>query len=169
MKNPSRKKQWLANMNLLAALTEKSSAGITWQKSGKPVFQNKHGYLSLSHSGDYATAIVSDTYPVGIDIEKISDRILRVKEQFLSLQEIEAIGSQYQKELFYLCWCAKESVYKLLDNRKIDFRTHMSIDIPELQPHGDFLLTVSYSGKSRKYLVHYFFRDPWVLTYACSR
>ena len=37
-------------------------------ESGKPYVKNNPFYFSLSHSGDYAVCVISDT-PVGIDIE----------------------------------------------------------------------------------------------------
>ncbi len=39
------------------------------EDNGKPFVENNPFYFSLSHSGDYAVCVISDT-PVGIDIEK---------------------------------------------------------------------------------------------------
>ena len=71
-------------------------------------------HISLSHSGEYAAAIVSDRGTVGIDIEKRGPRILRVAERFMTPGELENARGEYFQDKLYIHWCTKEAVYKML-------------------------------------------------------
>src|SRR6185312_3646557 len=53
----------------------------------RPYLPNEEYHFSISHCGDYAAAIVSKTSRVGIDIEIPTQRIIRIKDKFLSPQE----------------------------------------------------------------------------------
>jgi phosphopantetheine--protein transferase-like protein len=64
----------------------------------------------------------------GIDIETTSsDRILKVSHKFLSEKEKEILYSSNPRLAGYLCWCAKEAIYKALGIPDIDFRKDIEI------------------------------------------
>ncbi|MCR4691946.1 MAG: 4'-phosphopantetheinyl transferase superfamily protein [Lachnospiraceae bacterium] len=103
------------------------------EKSGRTCFQGEGKargdepfavpYLTISHSGDYAAAVVSDS-PIGLDIQKkrhFSDSMIR---KFLSGQEFETYqqllgeGSERAEGYLLQLWCDKEAAAKL-DGRGI--------------------------------------------------
>ena len=57
----------------------------------KPYVEDEAVHFSVSHCGDYATAIISTTHRVGIDIEIQVGKILRIKEKFLSEEELKFV------------------------------------------------------------------------------
>ena len=82
-KSEIQKKQFLAIRNIFKLLSIEDNE-VKYDKVGKPIFsQNK--ILSISHSGNYATVITSDN-TVGIDIEKISDKAMKIKHKFLHIE-----------------------------------------------------------------------------------
>jgi phosphopantetheinyl transferase len=54
----------------------------------KPFLENEAWHFSLSHCGDYAAAIVSRDKRVGVDVELVSEKVARVKNKFLTEEEM---------------------------------------------------------------------------------
>ncbi len=91
----------------------------------KPFLPDERYHFSISHCGDYAAAIVSRTHRVGVDVEETEDRILRIKDKFLSATEqSHFIPDQFNPDfrLLTLLWSAKESVFKWYGAGEVDFR-----------------------------------------------
>ncbi|KAF0242306.1 MAG: 4'-phosphopantetheinyl [Chitinophagaceae bacterium] len=90
----------------------------------KPFLPNEQYHFSISHSGDYAAAIVSSTHRVGIDAEMVTDRVNRIKHKFLHQDELDSIhhlsGSELIEQLTIL-WGAKEAMFKWWGRGDIDF------------------------------------------------
>src|SRR6185295_7289176 len=55
----------------------------------KPFLPGEQYHFSISHCGDYAAAIVSSEWRVGIDIEIPVEKLQRIRDKFLSIEEIE--------------------------------------------------------------------------------
>ena len=119
-KSEIHKKQFLVIRNIfkLFSIVDKE---VNYDKAGKPIFsQNK--ILSISHSGNYAAVIISD-HTVGIDIEKISDKAIKIKDKFLHIELNYPQELNYQTSLIY--WNIKESIYKAVGVTGIDFKKNI--------------------------------------------
>ena len=88
---------------------------------GKPYLVNLPYHISLSHSFDYAAVMMSKTAPVGIDIEQIKERVERIAEKFMQPEELAFVGYKDRIEQLYVCWCAKEAVYKCYGQKEVSF------------------------------------------------
>ena len=126
-KNEQRKKHWLAYRALLKEMLPLTKCRVKYDRHGKPYLAGKPFHISVSHSGEFAVAIVATT-PVGIDIEKISNRVERVRERFLSPAELNSIGTVNRTENLHICWGAKESLYKLNGKPEVDFQTDIHLE-----------------------------------------
>lgn len=96
----------------------------------KPFLPDERYHFSISHCGDYAAAIVSRTRRVGVDVEETEDRILRIKDKYLSPEEQELfIADPLYPDfrLLTLLWSAKESVFKWYGEGEVDFRRHIRL------------------------------------------
>ena len=83
--HPHKRLQHLAGRYLLPALFEDFPLEeILIADTRKPFLPDEKYHFSISHCGDYAAAIVSSTQRVGVDIEKGSEKILRVSHKFLT-------------------------------------------------------------------------------------
>lgn len=82
-------------------------------------------YLSITHSFQYAAVIFSRQTEVGIDIEKLDDRINRVKNKFCSDVELEWADNQILN--LAMIWSGKETLYKLYGKKELDFKNHLLI------------------------------------------
>jgi phosphopantetheinyl transferase len=113
----------------------------------KPYLEGEPFHFSISHSDNYAAAIVSRVNRVGIDVELITEKIGRVARKFIGEEEREMLhaqssmlndqnkGSQISEiESYTLVWCCKEAAFKWYGKGEVDFRDHM--EIKSLVPTG---------------------------------
>ena len=92
----------------------------------KPFLPEEQYHFSISHCGDYAAAIVSKDRRVGVDIEIPVDKIIRVRDKFLSPDEVASFGSLDIDQLT-MCWSAKEAVFKWDGEGGVDFRQQIHL------------------------------------------
>ena len=88
---------------------------IVYDDYKKPKFDNCDIHFNLSHSENRAMCVMAD-YPVGCDVEKISEINMDIAKRFFFEDEyatIEKCESQAEKDnTFYRLWTLKESFMK---------------------------------------------------------
>lgn len=115
-------------MSIRHLLTE---AGYTdfdlyYDKNGKPhLHDGKH--ISITHSYTFTAIIISDQ-PVGIDIEKQRDKILRIAHKFTPIEEYYTLTTEEARvRKLTIVWGAKESLYKLYSQEGLSFLKHIDV------------------------------------------
>jgi 4'-phosphopantetheinyl transferase EntD len=106
----------------------------------KPFLESEKYHFSISHCGLFAAAIVSRTQRVGIDLERITERIRPIAGKFLNPSERKFLSEDHRRfleqwglhqkmdlELLTLIWSAKESLFKWYGQGGLDFRKHMRL------------------------------------------
>jgi len=139
-KNSNKRIQQYASRLIL----EKLSPGfpihqISIRDGGKPSIEGAVLQFNVSHTNEYAAAIVCNEKQVGIDIEKIDKRICRVMYKFLNTNELQAIEafSEIEKiSMLTLYWSIKETVYKWWGLGAVDFADHIHIQSTPLTKKG---------------------------------
>jgi 4'-phosphopantetheinyl transferase len=126
-RHEQRRRQWLAYRALLRHMLHPGSAEILYDLNGKPFLTSHSHYISVSHAGEFAAAVYAENKPVGIDIEKLRDRIERVKERFMHPRELESLDRENLLGHLYVYWCGKEALYKLYGKPAVDFRNDIYI------------------------------------------
>ncbi len=127
---PSKQLEWLASRTCAKYTTELFD--LKYFGIGKDSFKNpflinhQQVYISLSHTNEYAAVVISLTEEVGIDIEKISDKLRRVSHKFLNSNEL----AHAENNLLILCtyWCAKESLYKWYGKKNLSLKDNIYIE-----------------------------------------
>ncbi len=82
---------------------------LKYDEKGKPSLPNKH--LSISHDTKHLAMAFAD-HEVGIDIEMIQERIVRLQDKFLDKQTQDHCANNMRELTRY--WCAKEAIYKVV-------------------------------------------------------
>jgi 4'-phosphopantetheinyl transferase len=104
---------------------------------GKPYLVNLPYHISLSHSFDYAAVMISKNGAVGIDIELIKEKVERIAEKFMQPAELAFINSNNHKlQQLYVCWCAKEAVYKCYGQKEVSFLDNILLEPFDFEGHG---------------------------------
>ena len=116
--NEVRKKERIISRFLLETLVGRK-VEVKYADSGKPICSGIN--FSISHTKNFVAVIVSNK-PVGVDIEYKSDRIFRITEKFMHPDELKTLSECSEKQKFaLLCWCAKETVFKIIEENGVDF------------------------------------------------
>ena len=125
-KSKKRQLQFLCTRLLLKEVNKDLS--INYNIFGAPEINNGQ-FISISHTDKLIAIIISDK-KVGIDLEEISNKALKVKSKFLSLND----KIQYNDNETTLCWCAKETMFKWHQKGDISFKNDIIIQSIKYSP-----------------------------------
>lgn len=149
-----RQLEWLATRLLLKKMIGNEFT-ISYMPSGKPLLLHKlFREISITHSRDFVAIIVHESKKIGIDIENIARDFKRIEKRFLSAEELEFTGDN--AELKCLFWCAKEAVFKLVDDEGIEFREQIIVN-PVPENRNQFSAEFITACKRINYQIHYDF------------
>lgn len=166
--HPKRQREWLASRvltyNLLAKLTT-LPLQLLRNELGKPYFSDSRFHVSISHSPAMAAVILSDTYEVGIDIELISPKALRVQEKFLTDQEQTYTLADERETCLY--WSAKETLYKMYSRKRLIFKENLAVE--PLDKANVLQGRVQTENFSKLYRIHHETLYGHVLTYCIDQ
>ena len=96
--------QWYA-VRLLAKEIS-GSISINYDDSGRPWPEN--GYLSISHSHDHVAVIYHSSKAVGVDLQLIDEKVLRIAHKFINEKETPQDIEDHVR-----IWSIKEAAYKI--------------------------------------------------------
>jgi phosphopantetheinyl transferase (holo-ACP synthase) len=121
--NENRKQEFLQ----IRALRNKTigEIEIDYTESGKPFLVNSKEYISISHSQNFI-GILKAPFDVGLDIEEINERIIKIKNRFLNEKELKIFDSSIEN--LTIAWTLKEALFKLNTRNGIDFRKELLIE-----------------------------------------
>lgn len=162
-KSDSRKIEWLAVRVLLYTLSGEVRS-IYYHPSGKPYLADSKTHLSISHTKGYVAVIISKTNQVGIDIEKISDRVHRVAHKFVRDDEQLPKDPVEKTSALLLIWSAKEVMFKCMNEEAVDFREHLRVEFTEIDGTW-FLGRETRSERGKTYLIFYMIHPDFVMTW----
>lgn len=100
----------------------------------KPFLENEAYHFSISHCGDYAAVMVSTQNRVGVDIERITGKVEKIKHKFLSAAEQTLVNSlanendELYKSFLTIAWGTKESLFKWYGDGEVDFIDNLHIE-----------------------------------------
>jgi len=160
-----RKNQWLAYRHLLLQMIDDDRVNVEYDQSGKPIIKDSHLHVSVSHSGHYAAAIINKQKPVGIDIEKVSTRIQKVEDRFLSEMERSFLEPEQKLEKLCIYWCAKEALYKMHGQKEIDFKKHLFIDHFPVHHQGELNGKIQKENYNLSYQLQFMKIDDYYMVY----
>lgn len=118
----TRTKQWIATRLLLNSI--KKGVEIVYDKKGKPSISNGWN-ISISHSSEFVAISIHQTNNCGIDIEKITPKVERIKHKFLNPTDLLNV-TEIRELLIY--WCAKEALYKYYGKKEVLFIENLFIE-----------------------------------------
>ena len=131
----SRQLEWLSVRRLMHELGIASP--IVYHPSGRPYLKDDARHISISHTRSYAAIAISETNPIGLDIEQRTDKVCRVRDKFLSHEEKLFLPSEKKNvEAMLVIWTAKEAMFKLIDKPGVDFAEHFHVSPFELADEG---------------------------------
>jgi enterobactin synthetase component D len=127
--HPDKKKEWatarLAIHDALEVLNV-PYPGFFKDEHGKSHSMNGQGFVSLTHTQGFAGAIFHRDQPVGIDLDLIREKILRIGFRFLDPAELDFLDKDPVHHT--MAWSAKESIFKCQGRKGISLRENILLD-----------------------------------------
>lgn len=155
LKNATRRLEKLCTHALLRAMTG-SDLIIRTLPSGRPVTDGWE--ISVSHTRGWVAVYLAKNKKVGVDIEYQSDRVNRIAGRFMRADE-----KQESRIGRLICWCAKETVYKLLSEEDLQYA---QMRMKPFVPAGHGVVLVEDLMTGTQISVTYEVKEEFVLTWA---
>jgi phosphopantetheinyl transferase len=136
--HPEKRLEFITGRVLAKLLLEKVGnkfEGVTKDVFGKPFFKSSMFQLSLSHSYPYVAALIDAQQSVGIDLEQIKTKLLKIAPRILHPGELLDAGDHETKHCIY--WCAKEALVKIYGKKDLVFAENLEIMPFDLRTEGD--------------------------------
>jgi 4'-phosphopantetheinyl transferase len=166
--HPKRQREWLGSRVLVYRMLQEFTSRpmqLLRNQYGKPYFPDSRYHVSISHSPQLAAVILSSRYEVGIDIELISPKALRVQDKFLTDDEKSQTLADEQNTCLY--WSAKETLYKLYSRKQLIFKENLAI-APTDDPNV-LQGRVNTENFSKLYRINFEVLQNHVLTYCINK
>lgn len=132
--HPEKKKEWatarLAIFDALETL-KVPYPGFFKDEHGKSQSMNGQGYVSLTHTVGFAAAIFHREQPVGIDMDLIREKILKIGFRFLAKSELDFL--EKDPVHYTMAWSAKESIFKCQGKKGVSFRENILLEPFDLE------------------------------------
>lgn len=164
IKVDKRKTEYLVVRLLLEKLLNFKSE-IIYDNRGKPRLRNYSQNISISHSSDVVTVLLSEKN-IGIDVENTERNVEKITTRYLSSDELNYIirtkNPQVAKILY---WSAKEAIFKCSVLQGIQFNQQIYIQPFEIQEKGKFYGSLKVKNKISQFCLWYFFLKNNVVVY----
>lgn len=152
MKSEIHRRGFMSIRHLLA------EAGYTdfdlyYDEEGKPHLKDGN-HISITHSFEFSGIIVSAT-PIGIDIEKQRDKILKIAPKFTPLEEYRTLANEEAiVRKLTIVWGAKEGIYKLVGIPGLLFLHHIYVEDFSFEDE-ELKARLNYQGEQTNFTLKY--------------
>ncbi len=134
---------------------------------GKPHLRDgKH--ISITHSHNFAAIVISDV-SMGIDMEKIREKIAVIAPRFMEDDFIfpAKTDAEYIKKLT-IVWGVKEAIFKIRNEKGISFRNHIMVESFEMLSQNG-LAHLHFQGIHQAFEMHFLQLQNFMLVYAFEK
>jgi len=148
--------------NLLEALG-RPFEGVVKDVYGKPYYKQNTLQLSLSHSYPYVAALTDIYKSVGIDLEQVKKKLLKIGPRVLHPSELHDAGNDEIKHCIY--WCAKEALVKIHGKKDLVFSENLLIHPFKLEKEGQLVGKIIFDETESTIPLQYFVHDKFVVVF----
>jgi phosphopantetheinyl transferase len=164
MKSDLHRRGFLSVRHLLSELGY-TDADLAYDEYGKPHLKDGK-FISITHSFTFSGIIISDEKPVGIDIEKQRDKILKIAHKFTPIEEYKSIANHDALvSKLTIVWGAKESLYKIYGKKKLLFLENIYIEDFSFETN-ETTGKILYEGVTDEYKVNFIETEGFTCVYA---
>lgn len=135
---------------------------LFYSEDGKPYLDDGM-YISITHSYEFTAIIVSEK-PVGIDIEKLRDKIQRIAPKFIGYEEEFVAHLKEPIAPLTVIWGAKESMYKLYGTKGLGFKANCYVESFDINMQHTIARLV-YQNDNLKFDVYFHQLENFMMAY----
>ncbi len=162
--NHLRSIEWLSVRVLLKEIAGKSLS-VYYNGNRKPFIRGNSYNVSISHSRDFTSVLLSKKRKVGIDLEYMSHRISNIESKFINENEVITRNKSRKKYHLYIHWCAKEALYKICNKQDINFRKNLTIEPFAPEEKGYITGWVNNKYMNEKFRLYYFTIKNYIIVW----
>lgn len=164
MKSELHRRGFLSIRHLLA-LEGYQDKDLFYDSLGKPHLRDGT-YISITHSFTFTGIIVSTELPVGIDIEKQREKMLKIAHKFTPIEEYGSLSDP--KNLIRkltVVWGAKESLYKISSILGLSFLNNINIEDFTMEA-GETTGVITLNGTVSSFKIYFLELEGFTCAYA---
>jgi len=153
------KSQFLASRKLIALVDP--DLRVAYEDNIPLLSDNRN--ISISHCEDIVTILISENKGIGIDVERINNKVHSIKSKFLNQKEINYLSGYEESRNLTRAWTAKEAIYKALRMPGIIFSENILIEEFNNESKtgiGKFIST----NQEKKFKLYFYDLDNYCLT-----
>ena len=109
--------------------------------------------------------MISRKSAVGIDVEQIKDKVERIAHKFMRPAELDFIDQQNRIAQLYVCWCAKEAIYKCYGQREVSFVDNIILEPFNFEEKGLVTARLKNDDVDFNYTVGYLQYEDYMIGY----
>ena len=162
MKSKEHQKGFLAVRMLLQHLGY-SDYDLTYDESGKPYLSDGK-YISISHSNHFSCICVGDEI-MGIDIEILKEKTLKIAPRFLELKHLENLSVSDKIIKSTVIWGIKESIFKIKNEVGISFPEHI-FEEEFCLSDGKCSAELHFNNTIEKFKIHFYKVEDYIFVCA---
>ncbi|MBD3725181.1 MAG: 4'-phosphopantetheinyl transferase superfamily protein [Flavobacteriaceae bacterium] len=136
-----------------------------------PFSQNHLGeeiHISISHSFDFSCICISSDKIVGIDIEIVKPKILKIAPRFMDISHLENLSEVEKIQKATVIWGAKESIFKIKNEKGISFPQHI-FENPFLLSDSRCDAELRFNNKTEKFDIHFYKVEDYIFVAALPK
>jgi len=122
MKSESHQKGFLAVRMLLQHIGY-TDFDLYYDAFGKPHLADGK-CISISHSHSFSAIVISNQ-PVGLDVEQVKVKVLKIASRFMDISHLENLSDAEKMKKATVIWGIKESIFKIKNETGISFPKHI--------------------------------------------
>jgi 4'-phosphopantetheinyl transferase len=145
-----------------------TDADVFYDETGKPNLSDGR-HISISHSHGFSTILLSD-HSVGLDLELMREKIIRIADKFTSDQETAYMDPSHPDYIAKLTvlWGIKEAIFKIRNEIGISFKDHISACDFTLESSST-LATLHFNNTIRDFGIRFMKVSDYMLVYAYEK
>jgi len=167
VKSPARRLEWLATRALLAGILM-DVPRIRHDAFGKPSLEGIPRHLSVTHSKGLVGVMLSEHQEIGLDAERMSDKIAQIAFKFLHPEQAEPLLSSRNMLHLYMHWCGKEALFKLYGKGGLDFKEQLHVHLETIDDQGRFEGTIAKDGQERRVPMGHLLREDFLAVWTIA-
>jgi phosphopantetheinyl transferase len=155
MKSVSHQKGFLA-VRMLLQHNDYNDFDLYYDDFGKPHIKPqgcsiKDVEISISHSNEFSAIVISER-KVGLDIEQLKEKTLKIASRFMDVSHLENLSEKEKIKKATIIWGIKESIFKIKNEVGISFLDDI-FENPFSLEDKKATATLKFNNKEEKYKI----------------
>jgi len=126
-------------------------------------FLSDNRNISISHSEEMVAILISKDNGIGVDVERISEKVNSIKSKFLNQKELHYLSGDQETIKLTRAWTAKESIYKALRKPGIIFSENILLEEFDSEAKSGIGKFIS-SNQEKTFKLYFYDLDDYCLT-----